>query len=150
MKTAHHLQPKMRTAPWLAVAIPLLMWPAVGCERQAVPPAPAAAGLAAPVEIGCEVLFHGRAADVAGKVSVPAGATAFDALQAFADQQGLAVEHRGNGASLFVVSIGSVVNEGATGDNWVYLVSDQLGDRSAGVRSVSPGDRLVWRFGRYP
>jgi Domain of unknown function (DUF4430) len=133
---------------WPVLFIVLLTGPVPGCDRQAAAPSPAS--LAAPVEVGCEILFRGRAADVSGKVTVPAGATAFDALQAFAAQQGVTVEHRGNGASLFVESIGGVVNEGAAGDNWVYLVNDQLGDRSAGDRGVSAGDRLVWRFGRYP
>lgn len=142
--------PVRKTMLGLVLGAAALGMSLAGCNRQSAPPATENHGETAPAEIACEIRFYGRAADTSGSVLVPADATAFEALRLFAKERNLPVEHRGSGETLFVVAIGGVANEGAGGDNWVYLVNDQLGDRSSGARKLSPGDRLVWRFGSYP
>lgn len=144
------LFPVRKTLLGLALGAAALGMSLAGCDRQSAPPATENQGETAPAEIACEIRFHGRAADTSGRVLVPADATVFEALRLFAEERNLPVEHRGSGETLFVVAIGDVANEGAGGDNWVYLINDQLGDRSSGARKLSPGDRLVWRFGSYP
>ncbi len=62
----------------------------------------------------------------------------------------LKVKFRGSGETAFVTSIGGVENEGADGKNWIFRVNDQLGDKSAGIYSVKPGDKISWSFGNPP
>jgi hypothetical protein len=52
-------------------------------------------------------------------------------------------------ASTFVNSIGGVENLAAKGDNWIYLVNEELGDKSSALYSVKPGDEVTWVFGKY-
>ena len=49
----------------------------------------------------------------------------------------------------FIVSIDGVENEKSLGDNWVYRVNGSLGDTSAGLFPVRPGDTVEWTFGKY-
>lgn len=85
-----------------------------------------------------------------GKVKLPAGATAFSALEEFASQSGFSVQSTGAGETKFVMGIRDVVNLGAKGDNWTYQVNGQLGDRSAGIYPLKAGDKVSWIFGKYP
>ena len=55
----------------------------------------------------------------------------------------------GTDATTFIVSIGGVENEKSLGDNWVYRVNGKLGDKSAGLFQVQPGDQIEWSFGKY-
>jgi len=82
-----------------------------------------------------------------GEVSWREEMTVFDALDRFSPS--LNVESTGQGESLFVKSIGGQPNLGASGDNWIYRVNGKLGDRSCGLYQVSPGDEIVWSFGKY-
>ena len=52
-------------------------------------------------------------------------------------------------ASTFVNSIGGVENLAAKGDNWIYLVNGELGDKSSALYSVNPGEEVTWVFGKY-
>jgi hypothetical protein len=87
---------------------------------------------------------------VAETFRVRRDASVFDVLAELGRRQSLEVESRGAGSTLFVLAIGGVRNEQGAGDNWVYLVNDQLGSTSAGVHVVAAGDRVIWRFGSYP
>ncbi len=82
-----------------------------------------------------------------GEVEWTPGMTVFDVLDGFSPS--LAVSSTGQGESLFVKSIAGQENLGSAGDNWVFRVNGQLGDRSCGIIAVSPGDEVVWSFGKY-
>ncbi len=62
----------------------------------------------------------------------------------------LKVDFRGTGETAFVTSIGGMKNEGAEGKNWIFRVNDKLGDKSAGVCPVKPGDKISWSYGNPP
>lgn len=62
----------------------------------------------------------------------------------------LKFESKGSGERTFVESIDGVGNEGAGGKNWIYRVNDKLGDKSAGVFEVAPGDKISWSWGAPP
>lgn len=132
-----------------------------GCERAggtgksdpsaaATPANPSLSPAAASVEIAVTVDFRDSQPALAGKVQLPAGATAFSALEAFASQSGFSVESTGAGETKFVFAIREVVNFGAQGDNWTYQVNGKLGDRSAGIYELRSGDKVSWIFGKYP
>jgi hypothetical protein len=75
------------------------------------------------------------------------GLTVFDALQAAGKARAkLDVAHRGAGATLFVLALDGVKNEGASGKNWRYHVGGKLADRSCAVYELKPGDAVVWKF----
>ena len=76
--------------------------------------------------------------------------TAFAALENFARQKELKVDFKGQGETLFVMGIGEVTNQGAGGINWTYRINGELGDRSSGIFSLKPGDKVLWIFGKYP
>lgn len=145
---------------WLVLFLSVCL---VGCERSGSgTPKPtngagtrdSAAGASSqtPVSIEVEVRleFAGQREAVAGTVKLPAEGTAFDALSQLAEQQGLAVESRGEGATLFVMAVGGIANGGPGKPNWIYRVDGKLGDRSAGVYVLGPGQKLVWSLGDYP
>jgi len=52
-------------------------------------------------------------------------------------------------ATTFVNSIGGVDNLANKGDNWIFLVNGDLGDKSCALISVKPGDEVTWVFGKY-
>jgi hypothetical protein len=62
----------------------------------------------------------------------------------------LKVDFRGTGETAFVTSIGGVENMGSEGKNWIFRVNDKLGDKSAGVYPVKPGDKISWSYGNPP
>lgn len=62
----------------------------------------------------------------------------------------LKFESRGVGETAFLSSIDGVKNEGSDGKNWIYKVNGQLGDKSAGIYEVNPGDTVTWSFGTPP
>ena len=62
----------------------------------------------------------------------------------------LKFESRGAGETAFVTAIDGVKNEGSDGKNWIYRVNEKLGDKSAGIFAVSPGDKISWSFGDKP
>lgn len=60
----------------------------------------------------------------------------------------LSFKSRGSGETAFLESIQGLSNAGSGGDNWVYRVNDQLGDKSCGVYPVAPDDKILWSFGK--
>jgi hypothetical protein len=84
---------------------------------------------------------------IEGTVVWQAEMTVFDVISRFSPS--LDVESTGQGEALFVKSIAGQKNLGSAGDNWIYRVNGQLGDRSCGVYPVAAGDEVVWSFGKY-
>jgi hypothetical protein len=91
---------------------------------------------------------RGQGAEVLeGAVPWTEGLTVFDALSGVSPP--IAVESTGQGESLFVQSIAGQANLGSAGDNWIYRVNGQLGDRSSGIYELEAGDQIEWSFGKY-
>lgn len=84
---------------------------------------------------------------IEGTVPWQADMTVFDAISRFSPS--LDVESTGQGETLFVKSIAGQKNLGSAGDNWIYRVNGQLGDRSCAVYPVAAGDEVIWSFGKY-
>lgn len=61
----------------------------------------------------------------------------------------LVYESKGSGETAFVTSLDGIGNE-ADGKNWIYRVNGELGDKSAGILAVKPGDKISWSFGLPP
>jgi len=141
----------------------------IGCDRSATDggkqgagqaksssPAPtspqvtAAEPSAAKIEVEVEIDFKNSTPAINGKVTLEKDQTAFAALENFARQKELKVDFKGQGETLFVMGIGEVANQGADGINWTYRVNGELGDRSSGIFSLKPGDKVLWIFGKYP
>ncbi len=97
--------------------------------------------------IRVRVLRGPTAEIIEGTVVWQAEMTVFDVISRFSPS--LDVESTGQGEALFVKSIAGQKNLGSAGDNWIYRVNGQLGDRSCGVYPVAAGDEVVWSFGKY-
>lgn len=77
------------------------------------------------------------------------GMVVFDMLrQAQQHARGIQLEYRGSKATLFVLRIDNLKNEGR-GRNWIYSVNGHQPDRSCGIQPVKSGDTVLWRFGKY-
>ena len=99
----------------------------------------------------CELVikFNGRSADKQFFVACQDSATVLTILEKAALEQMIEYTVRGTDSTALVTSIGGVKNEKSYGDNWVYRVNGKLGDRSAGIFQVNPGDMVQWTFGKY-
>jgi hypothetical protein len=104
----------------------------------------------AEIEVEVEIDFKNSTPAINGKVTLEEDQTAFGALERFASQRDLKVNFKGQRETLFVMGIGEVANQGADGINWTYRVNGELGDRSSGIFSLKPGDKVSWIFGKYP
>lgn len=136
--------PRRRCAGiWILAVVALGNSIFVGCHRE--PVAPRASG---PVQVLID--FNGRGANKQFQVEWHDGDTAFSCLKRLEAQGRLKVVSTGSGNMTLLTAIDDVENLKAAGDNWIYLVNDKLGDRSSAVCNLNPGDRLVWRFGKYP
>ena len=107
---------------------------------------------ATPQTITLTIVYPGDRPRFEYKPDWTSGLTVFDLLNRAADagDGGLEIRSRGAGETAFVEAIGGVVNEGADGDNWIYVVNEQLADKGAGVYELSPGDQVLWKYGDYP
>jgi len=76
--------------------------------------------------------------------------TVLMSLERAQNMKKIKLEMTGSGETAFVKAIDGVKNEGGEGKNWTYRVNDQLGDKSAGVFTVKPGDKIAWTFGDRP
>lgn len=102
------------------------------------------------VAISVEVEFNGRSENLKLETKVSADATVFSATLAALKENGVDVEHRGEGETAFVVSIGGIANDKVADDNWwVYRVNGELGKVGSGVAQLEKGDRITWSFGKY-
>ncbi|MFK7769902.1 MAG: DUF4430 domain-containing protein [Mariniblastus sp.] len=100
--------------------------------------------------VDLEINFNSDKRTISASVPCSADSTVFTVLERAQNLGDVKFESRGSGETAFVNSIGGVENAGASGDNWVYRVNGELGDKSCGVYSVKPGDKIEWRFGKYP
>ena len=76
--------------------------------------------------------------------------TVLQSLERAREMKKLKFDSRGVGETAFLSSIDGVKNEGADGKNWIYKVNGQLGDKSAGIYELDPGDTVIWTFGTAP
>jgi hypothetical protein len=129
----------------------LLLAMLAGCD--ATPSAPSRSGQQnLPGEEGVVQLkidFLGRKANIQIAVPCQPPMTVFGVLENARDRGDLTFESTGRGETAFVSAIGGIENEGAAGDNWVFHVNEQLGDRGSGVFEVNTGDQVLWTFGKY-
>jgi len=152
---------------WILLAVCLCL--PIGCERPgpdsgkqglgqtnspapttAIPQVARAEQPPAKIDVEVEIDFKNSTPPLTGKVTLEKDQTAFAALENFARQKELKVDFKGQGETLFVMGIGEVTNQGAGGINWTYRVNGELGDRSSGIFSLKPGDKVLWIFGKYP
>ena len=84
-----------------------------------------------------------------GSVKVKKGATAFDALQAFAQQKGLALTYTGSGATAYVTGINGF-NAGPAGTmtGWLYSVNGTEPGSSMGVYTLKDGDSISMTYNK--
>lgn len=97
-----------------------------------------------------EVDFGGKKTSKTIDVVCSPKSTVLSSLERAQNMKKLEFKFRGTGETAFVTSIDGVDNEGADGENWTYRVNDELGDRSAGILGVKPGDTILWSFGARP
>lgn len=125
----------------------------VGCgsPQQSTPavPAPAKDSSNSPATVTVELLSGAGTGSREFTVDWADGMTALDATIALRDQHAIELKFRGDGATAFVSAIAGIENQGAGGDNWVYLINGKLGTASCDVADLHAGDRLTWRFGDY-
>lgn len=82
-----------------------------------------------------------------GSVTVAAGASGMDALNALAAQKGLAISTSGSGPAVYINGIGSY-KAGADGPNsgWVYSVNGNEPNSSIGAYTVKSGDTISLNY----
>ncbi|QEG20864.1 DUF4430 domain-containing protein [Mariniblastus fucicola] len=99
--------------------------------------------------VALEIDFGGEKRSKSIDVVCSPDSTVLSTLQRAENTGELKIEFSGSGETAFVNSIDGVKNDG-DGSNWTYRVNDDLGDKSAGVFPVGPGDRISWTFGAKP
>ena len=100
-----------------------------------------------PVEV--QIDFNGHGQNKQFHIDWSPNATAYSCLEQLQTDGKLKVTGRGSGDQTMLTAIDGLENLWAAGDNWIYFVNDGLGDRSSAVFELKPGDRVVWRFGKY-
>lgn len=100
--------------------------------------------------VSIRIDFNSRSADKSFELPCYGEASVLSVLEDAQKAGEINFESLGAGETAFIKSIEGVENEGANGDNWVYRVNGKLADRSCGIFSIRPGDKIEWRFGRYP
>lgn len=96
------------------------------------------------------ISIHADGATIAsGSIKVNSGASAFDALQAFAQQQGLALTYKGSGATAYVTGINGY-NAGPAGTmtGWLYSVNGTEPGSSMGVYTLKDGDSISMTYNK--
>ena len=96
------------------------------------------------------ISIHAGGSTIAsGSVKVKKNATAFDALQAFAQQQGLALTYKGSGATVYVTGINGF-NAGPAGTmtGWLYSVNGTEPGSSMGVCTLKDGDTISMTYNK--
>ena len=96
------------------------------------------------------ISIHAGGSTIAsGSVKVKKNATAFNALQAFAQQQGLALTYKGSGATVYVTGINGF-NAGPAGTmtGWLYSVNGTEPGSSMGVCTLKDGDTISMTYNK--
>lgn len=120
----------------------------IGCNGAAVAEPDSKSTAAGTVQLRIDFQSEKKEIDV--RIPCSEDSTVFTILERAQNLGDVKFESRGEGETAFVTSIGGVENQAAAGDNWVYRVNGELGDKSCGVFSVKPGDEVLWVFGKYP
>nr|WP_279593619.1 DUF5776 domain-containing protein [Lactobacillus kefiranofaciens] len=96
------------------------------------------------------ISIHADGATIAsGSIKVNSGASAFDALQAFAQQQGLALTYKGSGATTYVTGIkGYNAGPAGTMTGWLYSVNGTEPDSSMGAYTLKDGDSISMTYNK--
>ncbi|WP_307811903.1 DUF5776 domain-containing protein [Lactobacillus helveticus] len=96
------------------------------------------------------ISIHADGATIAsGSIKVNSGASALDALQAFAKQQGLVLTYTGSGATAYVTGINGY-NAGPAGTmtGWLYFVNGTFPPLSMGVYTLKDGDSISMTYNK--
>ncbi|AFR22764.1 DUF5776 domain-containing protein [Lactobacillus helveticus] len=96
------------------------------------------------------ISIHADGATIAsGSIKVNSGASALDALQAFAQQQGLALTYKGSGATAYVTGINGY-NAGPAGTmtGWLYSVNGTEPGSSMGAYTLKDGDSILMTYNK--
>lgn len=96
------------------------------------------------------ISIHADGATIAsGSIKVNSGASALDALQAFAQQQGLALTYKGSGATAYVTGINGY-NAGPAGTmtGWLYSVNGTEPGSSMGAYTLKDGDSISMTYNK--
>lgn len=96
------------------------------------------------------ISIHADGATIAsGSIKINSGASAFDALQAFAQQQGLALTYKGSGATTYVTGINGY-NAGPAGTmtGWLYSVNGTEPGSSMGAYTLKVGDSISMTYNK--
>ncbi|MFM7318345.1 MAG: DUF4430 domain-containing protein [Isosphaeraceae bacterium] len=106
-----------------------------------------------PAEISLKIDFGDGLVWQFSRIEFKPKMTVMDAMEQLKNRkiQPLVFEHSGRGQNAFLKSIGGVANEGGgrSARNWFYRIGGKLGDRSFGIAELSPGQEVVWHFGKY-
>jgi hypothetical protein len=131
-------------APRAGLLLMLLMCGGCGSAGQRTEPV-----VGALAQVQLQIDFNGRAENKQFHIDWKDNLTVFACLEELQREGKLTMASRGAGAETFLIAIDGLENSGGGGDNWVYYVNDRLGDASAGVSQLQPGDRVEWRYGAY-
>ena len=124
------------------------MLPLMGCDSG--PSGSAAGSSTAAGTVQLEIDFRGKRANISVDVPCSLDSTVFQIMERARNMGDLEFESTGSDDSAFISSIGGIENEGRSGDNWVFRVNDELGDRGCGVIAVNKSDHILWVLGKYP
>lgn len=96
------------------------------------------------------ISIHADGATIAsGSIKVNSGASAFDALQAFAQQQGLALTYKGSGATAYVTGIsGYSAGPAGTMTGWLYSINGTEPGSSMGAYILKDGDSISMTYNK--
>ncbi len=85
----------------------------------------------------------------ATRVEIRKGDTVYDVLLRVTRQQGIQMEARGSGKTLYVEGINNLYEfDGGPESGWMYQVNGVFPNYSAGVYDLRHGDRIEWRYTR--
>ena len=91
--------------------------------------------------------FHQPAYQANDGIPIDVGVTTvWDVLISSAIQPPLKPTATGQGANLYVTSIGGVAQNASTGYYWVYFVNGSEPNVGAGAYLVQPGDSIAWDY----
>ena len=96
------------------------------------------------------ISIHADGATIAsGSIKVNSGASAFDALQAFAQQKRLALTYKGSGATAYVTGIsGYSAGPAGTMTGWLYSINGTEPGSSMGAYILKDGDSISMTYNK--
>lgn len=118
----------------------------IGCERAGNLPAELQRDIGT---VSLEFNFGGQQPDKQVDAVCSPNSTVLLSLERAQQTGDLAFKSTGSGETSFVHSIDGLDNE-TDGQCWIYKLNDRLGDKSAGIQKVKPGDVVTWSYGTPP